>query len=505
MTFAEPLAVGLDPHARTDPRSSKLFAGRYLLGRELGRGGMGAVYSAFDTVAMRRVALKRIEPRPGQDVQMLEQRFRREIRALAACRNAGTPWLLHCELTDGATFYTMEIVAGEPLRGLLARERLDTVRALSLAIELGQILASIHAVGVVHRDVKPGNILIEAGDRVRLVDFGACAFLPHFFMREELEADKITDTVDRWATGDFDAVHTPGYSAPEIGREDAEVNVRNDIYSLCAVTYELVTGRPLFDKQVLRDRPIVAEEFGPELGPLAPLLASGASHETYERQRSMAELVQGLEISRTRAIRARTAARGRVLTTAALGLAAAAVLAAAWYGGESSVGPSAGSAAEVDRVAPPVSRAKDAARSGVTAEDEARALEVEPDPPGVRADADARAEAARDAPRAEAADRDGAAAEAPRAKAADHEVERRALASRQPVVQRCVDTEGGVLAELTVSLSVAAGRVDAVRLVRRDAPMLARCVGDALRGLRLPGPESARLLHTFRLRTPGRP
>lgn len=329
-----------DAHAKTDLRVSKIFDGRYVLLRELGRGGMGAVYVAFDVRQMRRVALKRIEPRHGVVTRMFEERFHREVRALAAIKHPGVPALYYDDRAgrrdDGALFFTMEIVAGERLSGVLARERIAPVRALSLAIDLGRILMAAHEAGVIHRDVKPGNILIEPGDRVRLIDFGACAVLPQFFLREEVEGDKITATTDRWATGDHEAVVTPGYSAPEVGRQE-DATVRSDIYSVCAVLYEMIAGRPLFDKHAYCLRTIHPDEFVPELAPLAEVMRLGVSHELWERPHSMAELVQSLEIVRAGLLRARVDAVRRwrpVVATAVPASLAAGILVLAWTGGD---------------------------------------------------------------------------------------------------------------------------------------------------------------------------
>ncbi|MBL9099872.1 MAG: serine/threonine protein kinase [Myxococcales bacterium] len=487
--------------------SRRLFADRYLLLRELGRGGMGAVYAAYDEQAMRRVALKRIEAKPGQDVEMLEQRFRREVRALAASKHPGTPTLLHCgRAADGAAYYTMEIVAGERLRSLLERERLTSVRALTLAIDVGRILASMHEVGVVHRDVKPGNILVEAGDRVRLIDFGACAFLPQFFLREDIERDRLTATDLRWATGDYDAVRTPGYSAPEVGRAEEDASVRNDIYSLCAITYEMVTGRSLVDRHSQAVRTIVPEELPAPLAPLAEILAGGTSFEQFDRQRSMPELVQALEVVRGELLRGPGRPPRQPTATVTLALAAALIAALAW------------SARGGPPLAAPVSPPPDAAapQPGAPSTDAATRGPAPPaplpDPPSTDAATRGPAPPAPladppDPPPGSATERDESRAGAAPPDDPPHEApatdpgkrRRRILEGRREAVERCAADTSGVLTTLTVAVAAPRGRVTDVTLVEHDAPVLEHCVAELLRGLQLPASGDP-ILHTYRLR-----
>ncbi len=467
-------------------RVEKLFAGRYVLLRELGRGGMGAVYAAFDGEALRRVALKRIEARPGQNGEMLAQRFRREIRALGASRHPGTPRLLHCDSYDGTPYYTMEIVAGERLSDLLKGGPLAPVRAIGLAIDLGHILASMHDAGVVHRDVKPSNVLIEPGDRVRLIDFGACAFLPHFFMRDDLEPDRLTATYQRWATGDFDVVHTPGYSAPEVRDHEEEASVRNDIFSVCAIVYEMITGRGLLDRQSVAFRGIVREEFAPELAPLAAVLASGAAYDAIDRQKSMAELVQALEVVRTQVLRARSATPSwsQPVKTAAMMASAVAVMVLAAIRGD--IASATSEATSAPTCAPALREAT--AEPGRPPPPET-AVPGEPHPPAAPAVSDEADESALVGPPRPPV----------RTASADW---RRLVASRAAVLQRCVDEEGGIFRDLPVVVTVDAGRVARVDLVDLDAPLLAHCVDGRLRGMRLPGAPDGRFSHSFAVRQP---
>ncbi|MBA3549632.1 MAG: serine/threonine protein kinase [Nannocystis sp.] len=490
--------------APSDPRGT-VFAGRYVLRRELGRGGMGAVYEAFDLREWRVVALKKIEPQSGRGGEMFEERFQREIRAVAGVGHPGIPTLYGSGRSpEGVAFYTMEIVAGERLRKLLEGGALEPIRAIMMAIDLGRALAAAHEAGVVHRDVKPANILIEPGGRVRLIDFGACSFLPHFFTREVIGSERITATHNRWATGDFDVVATPGYSAPEISQRDEETTPRADIYSLCAVLYEMIQGRPLFDKQAHRDRMISPDEFVPELRPLAEVLISGTSHETYERHKSMAELVQALEIVQTGARRARAVDRPLVAEpptmrrtwwfTAGMGIVAAGVIFLAWARPGSAPGTLArleAPAAEVAVVVPP--QAPTAAPSDPTgAGKPAVPAANEPDPEPVAPPEVVTTPASTSttsAPLDPSPRPDPGAARM-----------RRRLASYTPQVKRCVATFGAPAEILELQLDLGpTGRVREVQLPDGGWLLLRRCIATALADMSFP--PGTRSPHHFRVRT----
>lgn len=480
-------------------RDCRLFAGRYLLRHELGRGGMGAVYVAFDLSEWRQVALKKIEPRGAEIGEMFEERFQREIRALAGIKHPGIPLLYASGRSpEGEAYFTMELVGGERLRTRLVAGALEPVQALSLAIELGQALAATHQAGVVHRDVKPGNVLVEPNGRVRLIDFGACSFLPHFYRREDIMPEKITATRARWATGDFDAVATPGYSAPELIRRDQETTPRADIYSLCAILYEMVAGRPLRDATSRRDRVIAREEFAPEFGPLADLLARGASLESFDRHQSMVELVGELEAVRAELLRRREQAERpraavaavtprRWTFTVGMGVAAVTTLLVAWSG----AGVSDAGALEL------------AIASAHLADAELVAAE-EPVAPAPQLRTVPPATSARIAPATLSSA--PPASPAPSLASKRRRQSRRTLDEASAQVRGCYDRYGGskiasVQVRVTIDID---GRARDVQL-DGDAisSLLLRCVTDAVQEHRFaPGPDPLVVRHTFSLRTP---
>ncbi|MBA3549244.1 MAG: serine/threonine protein kinase, partial [Nannocystis sp.] len=268
---------------------------RFQIVAELGHGAMGAVYVVFDRELCREVALKRIHP-ASAGAPELEARFRREARAVAAIGHPGVPQVYHTGRTaDGASWFTMEIARGEALRKVLDRERFSPQRALDLAIELGRILTAAHAAGVIHRDVKPSNIMLAPGDRVRLLDFGVCSPLPRFLAAAE--SRRRTADVDRWETGEAHFAGTVGYSDPAT-HDGTPATVRSDLFSLAVILYEMLTGRRLFDPDSYCFRTIDSAELPLELAALAIDLRKAASPNPFERQRSMAEFVQRLEIAR---------------------------------------------------------------------------------------------------------------------------------------------------------------------------------------------------------------
>jgi len=277
------------------------FAGRYIVCGELGEGGMGRVQVAFDTVNRRRVALKTIHPRCA-GMTNLEHRFRREALALAAIEHPGAPTLFESS-TDPEPFFTMEIVEGTTLAAVLRQGKLDPRRALGVAIDLAQILHAAHEVGVIHRDVKPDNIVLEQGDRVRLLDFGACLLMPRFHQRHLLFP--ATPPEQRYATGELEAVGTPGYTAPEILELGGGAGPRSDIYSVCVVLYEMLTGRRYESPNSGKAQPIERGEFSVSLGPIADVLRRGTAREPSKRPWSMMDLGRSLEIVRAGLLGAR--------------------------------------------------------------------------------------------------------------------------------------------------------------------------------------------------------
>ncbi|WP_239014494.1 serine/threonine-protein kinase [Archangium violaceum] len=215
----------------TPPRESPsgpLFAGRYALLRMLGRGGMGTVYQARDSLVGDVVALKRLELGEDAGPDAIE-RFSREVRLARRITHPHVARMHDLGTHEGQTFLTMEFVEGEDLRTLLARERpLTAPRAARLALAVCEGLAAAHAAGVVHRDLKPANILVESGGRVVLTDFGIARAL-----------------AGELASRTMGAVGTPMYMAPEQVSGEP-VDARADVYAVGLLLFEMLTGEVPF-------------------------------------------------------------------------------------------------------------------------------------------------------------------------------------------------------------------------------------------------------------------
>lgn len=207
--------------------------GRFLIEREVGRGGVGIVYRAQDEVTGQTVALKVIAI-SGVDAGE-EARFRREGRVLAGLRHPAIVQLVAFGQLeeDGAPYVAMEWLEGEDIAQRQRRSPLSLAQCLDVGAQVADALAAAHTAGIVHRDVKPSNvILVGSGPgavgqvQAKLVDFGVAA----------AEDAKLT------RTGAI--IGTPAYMAPEQARGDAEVDHRADLYALGATLFEMITGRP---------------------------------------------------------------------------------------------------------------------------------------------------------------------------------------------------------------------------------------------------------------------
>ena len=203
--------------------------GKYRIEAELGRGGMGIVYRATDAATGTTVALKVLSREFSLDPAYLK-RFRRETEALTRLDHPNIVRIHHVGEDRGVHYYAMDFVEGRSLAALLsAGERFSIERTLDLAIHVAGALGHAHRAGIVHRDIKPGNILIGSDGKPKLTDFGIARFT---------YATRMT------RTGDI--VGTPEYMSPEQAK-GAAVEPPSDVYSLGIVIYELLTGRVPFE------------------------------------------------------------------------------------------------------------------------------------------------------------------------------------------------------------------------------------------------------------------
>ena len=202
----------------------QLIADRYELGQVVGTGGMSSVYRAHDTLLERDVALKILHEHYSEDDDYVE-RFRREARAAAQLTHPGIVTVIDRGEQDGRQFIVFEFVDGETLKDLVDRGGpMPVRRALELALEVGRALAFAHQQGLVHRDVKPQNVLLNGDGRAQVTDFGIARTL---------------DAVGQTETGTV--LGTSHYIAPEQARGE-RVDAQTDVYSFGVVLYELLAG-----------------------------------------------------------------------------------------------------------------------------------------------------------------------------------------------------------------------------------------------------------------------
>lgn len=211
----------------------KTHLGHYEIVAELGRGGMGIVYKGFEPALNRFVAIKELSPSLAHDPQLVE-RFLREARSMAALNDPHIIQIYFIGQENGQPFFVMEFVEGDSLSGLLKREgRLQPEVALKILHQTAQGLATAHDAGVIHRDIKPGNLMLSSRGQVKIADFGIALATQDF-------SNKLT------STGEF--VGTPGYLSPEVclGKP---VDQRSDVFSLGIVLFEMLSGKTPFSDE----------------------------------------------------------------------------------------------------------------------------------------------------------------------------------------------------------------------------------------------------------------
>src|SRR5713226_293016 len=232
--------------------------GQYRIEAALGAGGMGEVFRARDTRLNRTVAIKISKRR-------FTGRFKQEARAVAALNHPNIVQIYELGSEDGNDFIVMEFVPGRTLAELLRVARLSLDQALEYADQIASALAAAHAAGIVHRDIKPGNIIVTDAGVIKILDFGIAKV-------EQNVGTGDTTVATGPQTGPRTVLGTAAYMSPEQA-EGKAVDARSDIFSTGALFYEMLTGRRAFDgdstwevlSKVLRETPGGVRKLRPEV------------------------------------------------------------------------------------------------------------------------------------------------------------------------------------------------------------------------------------------------
>jgi hypothetical protein len=268
------------------------LSGSYELGRELGGGGMSRVFVAEELRLKRAVVVKVLSPELAQGISV--ERFEREIQTAAALQQANIVPVLSAGDTDGLPFYTMPFVEGESLRARLGRGPLAVTEAIGVLRDVSKALAYAHQRGVVHRDIKPDNVLVSGGTAV-VTDFG---------IAKAISAAR-TSSAPATLTQIGTSIGTPAYMAPEQAAGDPDIDARADIYSLGAMAFELLTGQVIFADRTpqrmlaahMSEPPSPITALRPDLpASLADLIMSCLAKDAKDRPQSAGDIVHALDM-----------------------------------------------------------------------------------------------------------------------------------------------------------------------------------------------------------------
>lgn len=286
-------------------RSSRFLGkliGHYRIKELLGTGGMGEVYLAEDQKLDRQVALKFLPQQFASDKDRLT-RFIREARAASSLNHPNIITIYEIDEVDGAHFIATEFIDGKTLNALIAEDRLSREFALNIAVQIASALAEAHSEGIIHRDIKPDNIIVRSNGLAKILDFGIAKFVGSESLELPDDSDLINSSILQ-ATNSGSILGTPHYMSPEQAK-GAEIGAATDIFSFGVMLYEMFAGELPFHgktakeirKAILEDEPKSLPETVDEK--IARIIFKCIEKDTTDRYRTIKEVLFDLtEVSK---------------------------------------------------------------------------------------------------------------------------------------------------------------------------------------------------------------
>ncbi|MEP6691938.1 MAG: serine/threonine-protein kinase [Gemmatimonadaceae bacterium] len=270
----------------------------YTIERELGGGGMSRVFVALDNTLHRQVVIKLLPPELAATVSV--ERFNREIMLSAALQHPHIVPVLSAGVSNGLPYFIMPFIDGESLRMRLARGPCSVREAVNIMKDVARALSYAHGRGVIHRDIKPDNILFSAGTAT-VTDFGVAKAITASRAGSSLRTPHVPGGT---ITGIGTSLGTPAYMAPEQVAADPNTDHRADLYSLGIVAYEMLVGAPPFQgrtpqallaAQLTEPPPPIASRRYDVPNALAKLITQCLEKDAAQRPKSAAEVIRALE------------------------------------------------------------------------------------------------------------------------------------------------------------------------------------------------------------------